>query len=199
MKRLFTLIAALLGLDLMTSGARTNATGARGPILLANRAYDAQTVIAPSAIPNAGHGLFAHARFKEGEVIGELGGQLLEEIDLANPSAYLVGLDDCAFMKIPPYRYIDSRVHGGNVSRINFAPRQINGRDTNFQNAAIRRVCDAPYVVFVALKDIDPGTEIWASYGPHYHYDGFMYVPQVRDFFCGLLSLDCRVAYEFEP
>ena len=174
-------------------------SGALGPILLASRTLDAQTVIAPSAIPNSGNGLFARVRFREGEVIGEIGGQLIEEIDVENPNGYLVGLDDCAFMRIPPYRYIDSRNHGGHVSRINFAPRTINGRETNFQNAAIRRLCEAPYVVFVALKDIEPGTEIWASYGPHYPYDRFMYEPAVREFFCNQAKIDCRENYSFEP
>jgi len=47
------------------------------------------------------------------------------------------------------------------------------------------------------LKDIEPGTEIWASYGPHYEYDPFMKAPEVRDFFCGLLKIDCREKYSY--
>lgn len=171
----------------------------RGPILLANVILDQRTVIAPSKIPGSGFGLFARVAIKEGEVIGELGGQLLAEPDPLNPSAYLAGLPDCAVAALQPYRYLDSKDHGGHVSRSNFAPRAINGKETNFQNARIHRICEAPYVVFVATKDIAPGAEIWASYGPHYDYERFMHAPAVRDFFCGLAGVDCREKYDFEP
>ena len=170
----------------------------RGPILLADRSYEGRTVIAPSRIPGAGFGLFARVAISEGEVIGELGGQLLEELDVENPSAYVAGLPDCAFEKVPPFKYIDSKDHGGNVSRINFAPRTINGRETRFQNAKIERVCHSPFVLFVAIRDIAPGTEIWSSYGPDYNYERFMHAAEVRDFFCGLMGMDCRQSYEFE-
>lgn len=202
MVRIMKIVVALAGLYLAVWGVVANASGslnARGPILLSNRVYDDRTVIAPSAIPNSGNGLFARVKIRQGDVIGELGGQLVAEPDLENPSAYLAGLPDCAFMQIPPYRYLDSKEYGGNVSRANFAPRTINGKATNFQNAAIERVCHSPYVLFVATKDIEPGTEIWASYGEHYGYERFMYTPQVRDFFCGLLSMSCKETYDFEP
>lgn len=171
----------------------------RGPILLANVILDQRTVIAPSKIPGSGFGLFARVAIKEGEVIGELGGQLLAEPDPLNPSAYLAGLPDCAVATLQPYRYLDSKEHGGHVSRSNFAPRAINGKETNFQNARIHRICEAPYVVFVATKDIAPGVEIWTSYGPHYDYERFMHAPAVKDFFCGLAGVDCKEKYEFEP
>jgi hypothetical protein len=54
-------------------------------------------------------------------------------------------------------------------------------------------------VIFVALRDIEPGEEIWASYGPYYSYDKFMYEPAVRDFFCSLLKTDCSENYSFDP
>ncbi len=170
----------------------------KGPVLLSNRNLDARTVIAPSRIPKSSFGLYARVAIKQGEIIGELGGQLVEEPDLENPSAYLAGLPDCAFAIVPPYRYLDSKDYGGHVSRANFAPRTINGKETGFQNAKIERVCEAPYVVFVATKDIEPGAEIWASYGPHYYYERFMFDPEVRDFFCGLIRIDCQKEYEFE-
>ena len=174
-------------------------TAPRGPILLSNVIYDQRTVIAPSKIPGSGFGLFARVAIKEGEVIGELGGQLLAEPDPLNPSAYLAGLPDCAVATLQPYRYLDSKEHGGHVSRANFAPRMINGKETHFQNARIHRVCEAPYVVFMATKDIAPGAEIWASYGPHYDYERFMDGAAVKAFFCDLAGVDCREKYEFEP
>lgn len=202
MPRVSKFVALLAGLHLVawtTAGHTNGGPGMRGPVLLANRVLDARTVIKPSAIPGSGNGLYAVVRIKAGEVIGELGGQLLEEPDLNNPSAYLAGLDDCATQNIPPYRYLDSKDYGGHVSRANFAPKAINGRETNFQNAKIERRCEAPYVVFVATKDIEPGTEIWASYGPHYGYERFMHLTPVKNFFCGLLNMDCSQNFEFEP
>lgn len=192
-------VCLVLPLALWALFAGAQGGGAKGPILRADPVLDQRTVIAPSKIPGSGFGLYARVRFAEGDVIGELGGQLLEEPDLENPSAYLAGLPDCAFTKVPPYRYIDSKDHGGNVSRVNFAPRLINGRETNFQNAKIERVCRSPWVLFVATRTIEPGEEIWASYGPNYYYERFMYVPEVRDYFCGLAGIDCSKEYEFDP
>lgn len=189
------LAAALLALPI---GVSANGPPARGPILRADAKLDERTVIAPSTVPGSGFGLFARVPINKGEVIGELGGQLLEELDIANPSAYVAGLPDCAYGKVPPYRYIDSKEHGGNVSRVNFAPRTINGQETGFQNAKIQRVCWSPWVLFVAIKDIEAGQEIWSSYGPDYNYDRFMYDEKVRDFFCGLIKMDCREKYEYE-
>jgi SET domain-containing protein len=193
---------ALAALALATWATITVASGSlpkRGPIIKADPILDRRTEIRPSAIPGSGNGLFALVPIKSGEVIGELGGQLLEEPDLENPSAYLAGLPDCAFNMIPPYRYIDSKDHGGNVSRANFAPRTINGKETNFQNAKIERVCRSPWVLFVATKDIAAGEEIWATYGPNYGYERFMWEPAVRDFFCNLAKIDCSKEYDFEP
>lgn len=202
MSRLTSLGGALgVLLTVVLSVAIGNAQGgrAKGPILLADPVIDQRTVIAPSKIPGSGFGLYARVKISQGEVIGELGGQLVEEPDLENPSAYLAGLPDCAFTQIPPFRYLDSKDHGGNVSRANFAPRSINGRETHFQNAKIERVCRSPWVLFVATKDIEAGEEIWASYGPHYYYERFMYAPPVRYFFCNLANVDCSKEYEFEP
>lgn len=200
MRAIAMLAALALGIHVMAAGAsaQDEPPPPRGPILLANPSYDLRTVIAPSQIPNAGMGLFARELIKAGEVIGELGGQLLEEPDFANPSAYLAGLPDCAFDQMPPYRYLDSKDHGGHVSRANFAPRLINGHETNLQNARIERVCRSPYVLFVATKDIPPGQEIWVSYGPDYYYDGFMSLPEVQEFFCRVTGIDCRHSFEFD-
>jgi hypothetical protein len=195
----WTVAGALAGLVVAFGTFGVLAAGARGPVVRADPSYDERTVIAPSRIPGSGFGLFARVAIKSGDVIGELGGQLIEDLDIENPSAYVAGLPDCAFTQVPPYRYIDSKDHGGHVSRANFAPRTINGRATNFQNAKIERICRSPWVIFVATKDIAAGEEIWASYGPHYNYERFMYVPAVRDFFCGLIAMECSKQYEFEP
>jgi SET domain-containing protein len=166
-------------------------------ILKINKEYDTRTVIKKSTIPNAGNGLFAIIKIKKGQVIGELGGRLVTEEDYPQGSHYLASIPECAWKEAHPYKYLDSKDHGANVSRINFAPSEINGVETHFQNAVIKQLCKEPYFIFVALKDIEPGAEIWSSYGPHYDYDKFMRAPEVRDFFCGWLKIDCRKKFDY--
>ena len=168
------------------------------PVLKINKELDKRTVIRPSAIPNAGDGLYALVPIKKGEVIGELGGQLRTEEDYPAGNHYMATLLDCAREETKPYKYLDAKDYGANVSRINFAPSKINDIETHFQNAGIERLCTYPYFVFVALRDIAPGTEIWSSYGPNYDYDRFMFVAEVRDFFCRLAKTDCRKKYSYE-
>lgn len=162
-----------------------------------NKEYDKRTVVKKSTIPNAGDGLFAAAKIKEGEVIGELGGRLVADGEYPPGSEYLASLAECAWDKTHPYKFLDSRYYGGNVARINFAPSEINGIETNLQNAAIKQICEYPYFIFVALKDIESGAEILSSYGPNYEYDRFMQLPEVRDFFCGLLKIDCSEDFTY--
>jgi SET domain-containing protein len=168
------------------------------PVLKINKEYDKRTMIKPSTIPNAGNGLFAVEAIKKGEVIGELGGRLVTAENYPSGNHYLASIPECAWEETHPFKYLDSKDFGGNVSRTNFAPSKINDVETNFQNAAIRQLCEYPYFVFVALRDIEPGVEIWASYGPRYDYESFMYAPEVRDFFCGLMKIDCHEQYSFE-
>jgi SET domain-containing protein len=167
-----------------------------GPLLKINKELDKRTVIRKSLIPGSGNGLFALVKIKKGEVIGHLGGRLLVEFPDGNH--YVGALIECAQKEAHPYKYLDSKDHGAHVSRINFAPSKINGIDTNFQNASIKRLCKHPYFEFVALKDIQPGEEMWSSYGPNYDYDRFMKIAEVRDFFCGRLKIDCRERYSYE-
>ena len=169
------------------------------PVLKINQEPDKRTAIKPSTIPNGGNGLFAVALIKKGEVIGELGGRLVTDEDFPAGNYYIASIHQCAWEETKPYKYLDSKDFGGHVSRTNFAPSKINGIETNFQNAEMAQLCHYPYFIFVATRDIKPGSEIWASYGPRYDYDKFMYAPEVRDFFCGRLKIDCREEYSYEP
>lgn len=169
------------------------------PVLKIDQDLDKRTVIKPSRIPGAGDGLYAAVAIKEGDVIGMLGGQLRTDEDYPAGNYYLASIPECAWEETKPFKYLDSKHFGAHVSRINFAPLKINGIETGFQNAALRQLCNYPYVIFVALRDLEPGQEIWASYGPYYHYDQFMYEPSVKEFFCNLAKIDCRESYSFEP
>jgi SET domain-containing protein len=169
------------------------------PVLKINKDLDKRTEIRPSAIPGSGDGLYALSQIVKGDVIGELGGQLVAEEDYPNGNYYMASIPECAWEETKPYKYLDAKYYGAHVSRINFAPKTIKGVETHFQNAAIHQLCNYPYVIFVALRDIAAGEEIWASYGPKYSYDKFMYLAEVRDYFCARAKIDCSDEYFFEP
>jgi membrane-associated protease RseP (regulator of RpoE activity) len=184
--------AVLLGVYQQTR-ART------GDIVTPDPAYEARTEIRPSLVPGADNGLFAVAAIREGAVIGELGGRLVETADPVYAFAYLAALKDCALSKAQPYKYLDSRELGGHVSRINFAPRAINGVATGLQNAQIDQLCQHPYIVFIALRDIEPGEEILTSYGDSYDYDPFMNDAVVQTYFCQEAEIDCSHGFSYDP
>ena len=169
------------------------------PILKIDEGLDKRTAIKPSLIPGGGNGLYAAVAIQQGDVIGMLGGQLRTDEDYPAGNYYLASIPECAWEETKPYKYLDAKHFGAHVSRINFAPKTINGIEAGLQNAALRQLCNYPYVIFVALRDIEVGTEIWSSYGPYYPYDQFMYEPAVREFFCNQAKIDCREEYSFEP
>lgn len=162
-------------------------------------ALDVKTTVAPSRIPGAGNGLFAAVPIKKGEIIAEMGGKLVFHARFPQAErGYLFAAPPCAKWDLWPYDALDGRVHGGHASKINFAPRTLNGRETGFQNARGYTMCRRPYVAFHATRDLAPGEEILTSYGPMYDYD-FMDFPAVRDHFCRLLGEDCSTRYTWEP
>ena len=71
-------------------------------LLKINKEHDKRTVIKPSVIPNAGNGLFARVKIKEGEVIGELGGQLVSDENYPEDSFYIAAIPECALGEDPP-------------------------------------------------------------------------------------------------
>jgi len=168
------------------------------PLLKINKALDQRTEIKKSLIPMGGNGLYASVAIKKGEVIGELGGRLLPPDKYPQGNHYIAALPGCSRKQAQPYVYLDAKDNGANVSRINFAPKKINGVNTHLQNSAIRRLCKPPYFEFYALRDISAGEEIWSSYGPNYNYARFMYDPVVKDFFCRRAKVDCRKKYAFD-
>lgn len=168
-----------------------------GNFLRHNRALDRRTEIRKSDIPGAGLGLFALQDIKEGEMIGEYGGSLVTEDNYPVDDRYVAFLPECALKKPGPYGYVDGMKSEAHVTRINFAPRRINGRETHLQNAAYAYNCRPPYMYFYATRDIKKGEEIYADYGSNYDYS-FMNHGVVRTYFCGLLSIDCYARYDFE-
>lgn len=171
----------------------------RDPRLLeADPKYEKQTEIRPSQIPGGGNGLYALVKIKEGETVGTYGGRLLKEDEYPSGNAYIATIKECAYKEAGPYRYIDGKETPSHVTRINFAPSKINGKDTQLQNARIKQLCKAPYFIFVANRDIEAGEEIWSSYGPSYKYNRFMKLKPVQEFFCKKAGIDCSKGFEFD-
>ena len=198
-KRKYLLIVPLtvVFISAISASIYTQRFAQEAAILKINQQYEKKTVIKTSTIPGAGNGLYAAVKINKDEIIGELGGRLVSDDDKSHGNHYIASIPECAWEKTHPYKYIDAKEHGGHVSRINFAPSEINGIATHLQNATIKQICEYPYFIYIAVRDIEPGEEIWSSYGPDYEYNHFMNIPEVRDFFCGLVKLDCRDRFTF--
>jgi hypothetical protein len=162
-------------------------------------ALDEKTYVAPSLIPGAGDGLFAAHALKKGEVIAEMGGQLVFESTFPpDKRGYLFKPPACARSDVWPYDAFDGRERGGHAAKVNFAPKRINGVDTSFQNVIGREMCRRPYVRYEALRDIEKGEELLVGYGPDYDYD-FMALEPVQQHFCARLGIDCSERFEWAP
>jgi hypothetical protein len=169
----------------------------RTRIFLGDASLDHLTFAAPSHIPGAGDGLFAAEDLKRGQIFAEMGGQLVLERRVKH-RGYLFTIPACGAKDLWPYDALDGTTSGGHASKANFAPRRINGVDTNFQNAQGLFVCHRPYVAFQATRDIPKGTEIFIGYGAEYDYD-FMQFDSVKAYFCEQAHVDCSAAFTWEP
>ncbi len=202
-RRLFTSrssrIALAAALFLVAGFAGTCAWFLRPRVFHPDPRFDEKTYVAPSRIPGAGEGLFAARPIARGEIIAEMGGELVFD-DRIPPQerGYLFAVPACGLKDIWPYTALDGRRAGGRASKINFAPSRINGVAVNLQNARGRYMCRRPYVYFEATRDIARDEEILASYGAIYDY-GFMFLPSVRDHFCRVTGIDCHSGFTWEP
>ena len=138
--------------------------------------------IRPSRIPHAGNGVFAKASIPKGAYLGAYTGEFITDEEYlrraaANQWQYMMGLLDCAKPATGGITTIDG-IHGNVFTRMNYAPPE-------FQNVKFEKICEAPFVRIVALRDIAVGDELWVDYGPRYRYD-FMDDPAVIEFFADL-------------
>ncbi|MBN1534905.1 MAG: SET domain-containing protein-lysine N-methyltransferase [Spirochaetes bacterium] len=167
-------------------------------ILPQYRGAEERTIVKTSNIPGAGKGLFARVRIREGEIVGQYTGKLVADDDYPEDNAWIAFLPECALGQIRPYKYVDGSDKSCHTSYINFAPFSINGVETGMQNCSIRHVCSYPYILIIADRDIEPGEEIYCSYGERYDYDGFMNNRNIQKFFCDRLNLDCSDGFQYE-
>jgi SET domain-containing protein len=89
----------------------------------------------------------------------------------------MMGLLDCAKPHTGGITTIDG-ITGNVFTRMNYAPAE-------FRNVKFEKICEAPFVKIMALRDIAAGEELWVDYGPRYRYD-FMDDPAVVKFFADL-------------
>ena len=146
--------------------------------------------IRPSHIPGAGDGLFAKTFIPKGTYIGFYEGEYVTEEEAAaiegKPSDYLFFIPDCANESY--YESIAGDVNHY-VSKVNFGPKEINGKPTDLQNVDFDLHCEEPYARLVAVRDIEAGEELLSDYGPDYPY-WFMDLPQVQDYFLGAATIE---------
>jgi len=144
--------------------------------------YEKQLEIRASRIPHAGNGVFAKAAIPTGAYLGAYTGESITDEEYLKRAAenkwqYMMGLLDCAKPHTGGISTIDG-INGNVFTRMNYAPAE-------FQNVKFEKVCEAPFVKIVALRDIAAGEELWVDYGPRYRYD-FMDDPAVIKFFADL-------------
>ena len=138
--------------------------------------------IRASRIPHAGNGVFAKVAIPKGAYLGAYTGEFITDEEYLSRAAagkwvYMMGLLDCAKPHTGGITTIDG-INGNVFTRMNYAPAE-------FQNVKFEKICEAPFVKIVALRDIAVGEELWVDYGPRYRYD-FMEDPAVIKFFADL-------------
>jgi SET domain-containing protein len=148
------------------------------------KSEDGLVSIKPSQIPGAGLGLYAEKDISKDTMITPyLGKKVTREeynsIHAKKEHWYMFTMPECA--NEPNFPYIDGdREHF--ASKVNFAPSEINGKQTNLQNVHFLKHCEEPYVRLYASRNIKKGEELFVSYGGIYDYH-FMQFKDVQDFF----------------
>ena len=145
--------------------------------------------IRPSGIPHAGNGVYTKVAIPKGAYLGAYTGEFITDKEYqrrldANLWQYMMGLLDCATPHTGGITTIDG-INGNVFTRMNYAPPE-------FQNVKFEKICEAPFVRIMALRDIAAGEELWVDYGPNYRYD-FMKDPAVVKFFAELHALRAKV------
>jgi SET domain-containing protein len=136
-------------------------------------------ILKKSKIPGAGIGVYAAKDIAKDSIVGEYKGKFLSDEEYkklvdADEWHYVMGLNECSYKYTNGIRFIDGR-NGNFTTRMNYAP-------TEFQNVKFQKVCEKPFVVVVALRNIKKDEEIYIDYGPDYIYD-FMEFPDVKNYF----------------
>jgi SET domain-containing protein len=150
--------------------------------------YEKDLEIRASRIPHAGNGVYTKVAIPKGAYLGAYGGEFITDEEYqrranANRWQYMMGLLDCAKPHTGGITTIDG-IDGNVFTRMNYAPAE-------FRNVKFEKICEAPFVKILALRDIAAGEELWVDYGPRYRYD-FMNDAAVIKFFADLRALGVK-------
>ena len=150
-----------------------------------------------SNIPTAGEGLFASSDIAADTYLGDYMGQYLTEPEVEVLPEY----ESAYLFELPRHARTTYGSIAGDplhyVSKVNFAPSEINGEDTNLQNIEWEIFCDEPYVRLYSTREITAGEELYVDYGPSYGYE-FMAHPRVQEFFLALIGTTSEEGFVFE-
>jgi SET domain-containing protein len=151
-------------------------------VAYAQSSYEKDLEIRVSRIPHAGNGVYTKVAIPKGANLGAYTGEFITDDEYqrrwkADKWQYMMGLLECATPHTGGISTIDG-INGNVFTRMNYAPSE-------FQNVKFEKICEAPFVKIVALRDIAAGEELWVDYGPRYRYD-FMNDPAVQAFFSDL-------------
>jgi SET domain-containing protein len=150
--------------------------------------YEKNLEIRTSGIPHAGNGVYTKVAIPKGAYLGAYTGEFITDEEYqrrlnANRWQYMMGLLDCAKPHTGGITTIDG-IDGNVFTRMNYAPAE-------FRNVKFEKICEAPFVEIMALRDIAAGEELWVDYGPNYPYD-FMNDAAVVKFFAELRALRAK-------
>lgn len=144
--------------------------------------YEKNLEIRTSGIPHAGNGVYTKVAIPKGAYLGAYTGEFITDEEYQRRASenrwqYMMGLLDCAKPHTSGITIIDG-IDGNVFTRMNYAPAE-------FRNVKFEKICEAPFVKIMALRDIAAGEELWVDYGPKYRYD-FMDDAAVVKFFADL-------------
>lgn len=151
-----------------------------------------------SKIPGAGKGLFAKYDLPAGTYVGFYDGTYLteEEVEALDDlrSAYLFLLPECA--DEPVYTGIAGDLEHP-ISKVNYAPSEINGQPTHLQNVDFIEQCDEPYEKLFTTRFVHAGEELYTDYGSDYPYT-FMAFEAVRAHFLEVTGIPAQPEFTWE-
>lgn len=153
-----------------------------------------------SNIPGAGEGAFAKKKIPKGTLLGyylhnAISMEEAKRLYKLKKHYYFFGAPDCA--NIPETPYLDGDPNHY-VSKVNFAPSEINGVETNLTNVYFQKFCEEPYIRLFAARDIKVGEELYVSYGDGYEYE-FMEYESVQEYFLKITKIKKKEKFTFKP
>ena len=154
--------------------------------------------IRDSLIPGAGKGLFAKVAIPAGTYIGSYHGAYVTdpEIDALDDlrAEYLFLLPDCA----------EEGEHTGiagdldhPISKVNYAPAELNGQPTHLRNVDFMEYCERPYERLYTTRAVRAGEELYTDYGSEYPYT-FMALQSVQQHFLDVTGIPAQAEFTWE-